>query len=74
MAGMAMAGMDRATERRFCSMLEELGGGPADGQGRLGAEALLCDDAHFEQGGQLWYGEREPETDAERAALERWRS
>jgi hypothetical protein len=71
--GKAMADMDRATERRFCSFLEALGGRPADGCGTLGAEALLCEEADFERGGALWYGEVEPETDAERDALERWR-
>lgn len=69
----AMHGMDRATERRFCNLIEDLGGGPADGHGRLGAEALNADGPTFDRAAELWYAERQPESEAERHALDRWR-
>ncbi len=73
MEGKAMQGMSRAEEKRFCDLIEDLGGGPADGHGRLDAEALNADCQTFDRAAEMALGGEPPETAREKAALDRWR-
>jgi hypothetical protein len=71
MEGKALKGFDRDGEQAFCSLIEDLGGGPADG-GRFGGDALAADAPTFDRAADLIQG-RPPATVRERDALTRYR-
>lgn len=70
--GKAIAGWPRAKELDFHRLIRQIGGFVPDG--RKPDDVLDFDVAHFERATQLVLGEAEPESDAERGALDTWRA
>jgi hypothetical protein len=69
--GKSVAGMSRERTRSLRRLIEDLGGAAPDGG--YAVDVLDFDDHSFERAMLLIRGEVEPESDAERAALERWK-
>lgn len=70
--GKSAAGMSREKTRTLRRVIEDIGGAPPDGG--YAVDVLDFDDYHYERAMLLIRGEVEPESDAERAALERWQA
>lgn len=67
-----VAGCARERRRSLRRFIEDIGGSAADGG--YATDLLDFEPHHVERALELTRGEAEPDTDAERAALERWRS
>lgn len=66
----AFAGLAREKRRSLRRFIEDCGGSAADGG--YATDLLDFEPHDVERALELTRGEAEPETDAERAALERW--
>jgi hypothetical protein len=69
MEGKAVHGVSDAA---LIQLIEDTGGGTADG-GPWNGDALNADGPSFDRAAELAFGEREPETATERAALGRFK-
>jgi hypothetical protein len=70
--GKAFAGMAREKRRSLRRFIEDIGGSAADGG--YATDLMDFEPHHVERALELVRGEAEPNTDDERAALERWRA
>jgi hypothetical protein len=70
--GKSIRGWSREQRQAFIDVVKAGGGGTADGRGFRG-DPLHATNAAFARAEQVVRGEREPETAAERVALERFR-